>query len=162
MADIDPAEDELTPPPEGTGAISAHMTPDRQASHFKRARHARETEIIEDYVELIADLIDEQGEARAVDIAKRRGVTGATVNKMVARLKQMDLVNAQPYRSVFLTEEGRQMAEASRERHHIVVALLRVVGVDEATAWADAEGMEHRCSPETIMAFKEFVKRHKS
>ena len=162
MADIDPEEDELTPPPEGTGAISAHMTPDRQASHFKRARHARETEIIEDYVELIADLIDEQGEARAVDIAKRLGVTGATVNKMVARLKQMDLVNAQPYRSVFLTEEGRQMAEASRERHHIVVALLRVVGVDEATAWADAEGMEHRCSPETIMAFKEFVKRHKS
>ena len=162
MADIDPAEDELTPPPEGTGAISAHMTPDRQASHFKRARHARETEIIEDYVELIADLIDEQGEARAVDIAKRLGVTGATVNKMVARLKQMDLVNAQPYRSVFLTEEGRQMAEASRERHHIVVALLRVVGVDEATAWADAEGMEHRCSPETLMAFKEFVKRHKS
>mgnify|MGYP001472970860 CR=1 FL=1 len=98
--------------------------------------------IIEDYVELIADLIDEQGEARAVDIAKRLGVTGATVNKMVARLKQMDLVNAEPYRSVFLTDEGRQMAEASRERHHIVVALLRVVGVDEATAWADAEGME--------------------
>jgi DtxR family manganese transport transcriptional regulator len=162
MANIDPAEDELTPPPEGTGAISAHMTPDRQASHFKRARHARETEIIEDYVELIADLIDEQGEARAVDIAKRLGVTGATVNKMVARLKQMNLVNAEPYRSVFLTEEGRQMAEASRERHHIVVALLRTVGVDEATAWADAEGMEHRCSPETIMAFKEFVKRHKS
>ena len=162
MADIDPEENELTPPPEGTGAISAHMTPDRQASHFKRARHARETEIIGDYVELIADLIDEQGEARAVDIAKRLGVTGATVNKMVARLKQMDLVNAEPYRSVFLTDEGRQMAEASRERHHIVVALLRVVGVDEATAWADAEGMEHRCSPETLMAFKEFVKRHKS
>ena len=161
MKDIDPAEDELTPPPEGTGAISAHMTPDRQASHFKRARHARETEIIEDYVELIADLIDEQGEARAVDIAKRLGVTGATVNKMIARLKQMDLVNAEPYRSVFLTDEGRQMAEASRARHHIVVALLRVVGVDEATAWADAEGMEHRCSPETLMAFKKFVKKHK-
>jgi DtxR family manganese transport transcriptional regulator len=138
------------------------MTPDRQASHFKRARHARETEIIEDYVELIADLIDEQGEARAVDIAKRLGVTGATVNKMIARLKQMDLVNAEPYRSVFLTDEGRQMAEASRARHHIVVALLRVVGVDEATAWADAEGMEHRCSPETLMAFKKFVKKHKS
>ena len=117
---------------------------------------------IEDYVELIADLIDEQGEARAVDIAKRLGVTGATVNKMIARLKQMDLVNAEPYRSVFLTDEGRQIAEASRARHHIVVALLRVVGVDGATAWADAEGMEHRCSPETLMAFKEFVKKHKS
>ena len=77
-----------TPPPAGTGAISAHMTPDRQASHFKRARKARETEFVEDYVELIADLIDEEGEARAVDVAKRLGVSGATVNKMVARLKQ--------------------------------------------------------------------------
>lgn len=147
------------PPPRGTGAISAHMTPDRQASHFRRARLARETEIIEDYVELIADLIDGEGEARAVEIARRLGVTGATVNKMVARLKQMGLVNAEPYRSVFLTDEGRQMAEASRKRHHIVVEFLRAVGVDEATAWADAEGMEHRCSPETLAAFERFVKK---
>jgi DtxR family manganese transport transcriptional regulator len=161
MTDIDRAEDELTPPPEGTGAISAHMTVDRQASHFKRARQARETEIVEDYVELIADLIDEQGEARSVDVAKRLGVTGATVNKMIARLKQMNFVNTEPYRSVFLTDSGRKMAEASRARHHTVVALLRAVGVDEATAWADAEGMEHRCSPETLTAFAEFVKKQK-
>ncbi|MBK18630.1 MAG: transcriptional regulator MntR [Rhodospirillaceae bacterium] len=148
--------------PKGGGAVSAHMTPDKQASHFKRAREARESEIIEDYVELIADLIDEHGEARAVDIGKRLGVTGATVNKMIARLKMMDLVNAEPYRSIFLTDEGRKMAEASRARHHIVVALLRAVGVDEATAWADAEGMEHCCSPETLAAFAEFVKKQGS
>ena len=161
MTDIDRAEDELTPPPEGTGAISAHMTVDRQASHFKRARQARETELVEDYVELIADLIDEQGEARSVDVAKRLGVTGATVNKMIARLKQMNFVNTEPYRSVFLTDAGRKMAEASRARHHTVVALLRAVGVDEATAWADAEGMEHRCSLETLTAFSAFVKKQK-
>ena len=161
MKDSEHSKEQLSTPPEGTGAISAHMTPDRQASHFKRARQARETEIIEDYVELVADLIDEQGEARAVDIARRLGVTGATVNKMISRLKQMALVNAEPYRSIFLTKEGRHMAEASRARHHIVVALLRAVGVDEATAWADAEGMEHRCSPETLAAFSEFVKSNK-
>ena len=146
-----------TRPPAGTGAISAHMPPDRQASHFKRARRARETEIVEDYVELIADLIDEEGEARAVDVAKRLGVSGATVNKMVARLKQLKLVNSEPYRSIFLTTNGRKMADASRSRHHIVVAFLKAVGVDEATAWADAEGMEHRCSPETLAAFENFV-----
>lgn len=157
----DAGQDDRRPlPPTGSGSISAHMTPDRQASHFRRARLARETEIIEDYVELIADLIDEDGEARSVDIAKRLGVTGATVNKMIARLKQMALINSEPYRSVFLTDEGRKMAEASRARHHIVVALLCAVGVDEETAWADAEGMEHRCSPETLEAFAAFVKKH--
>jgi len=147
--------------PTGSGAISAHMTPDRQASHFRRARQARETEIVEDYVELVADLIDEQGEARAVDIGRRLGVTGATVNKMLARLKQMDLIATEPYRSVFLTGEGRRMAELSRRRHHIVVALLRAVGVDEETAWADAEGLEHRCSPETLAAFEKFLKNQR-
>jgi DtxR family manganese transport transcriptional regulator len=144
----------------GEGAISAHMTPDRQASHFRRARNAREAEIVEDYVELIADLIDEDGEARSVDVARRLGVTGATVNKMIARLQTMELVTTQPYRAVFLTEEGRRIAEKSRRRHHTVVALLRAVGVDEETAWADAEGIEHRCSPETLAAFEKFVKKH--
>ena len=66
-----------------------------------------------------------------------------------------------PYRSVFLTEAGRRIAEESRRRHHIVVALLRAVGVSEATAWADAEGIEHHCSKETLAAFDRFVKARK-
>ena len=139
------------------GAVSARMSPDRQASHFRRARLARETEIIDDYVELVADLIDEQGEARLVDIARRLGVSGATVNKMIGRLVEKDLIAREPYRAIFLTEKGRAMAEASRERHHIVVALLRAVGVDEENAWADAEGIEHHCSPETLDAFARFL-----
>jgi DtxR family manganese transport transcriptional regulator len=141
----------------GAGAISSFMTPDIQAGHHRQVRLARETEIIEDYVELIADLIDEQGEARAVDIARRLGVTNATVNKMVARLQQFCLVTSQPYRAIFLTEAGRRMAADSRRRHHIVVAFLRALGVGEETAWADSEGMEHYCSAETLAAFERFV-----
>lgn len=133
------------------------MSPDRQASHFRRARQARENEIVEDYVELIADLIDEQGEARLVDVSRRIGVSGATANKMIARLQEMELITTAPYRAIFLTEAGREMAEASRARHHIVVALLRAVGVDEENAWADAEGIEHHCSPETLAAFQRFI-----
>lgn len=145
----------------GSGAVSSHMTPDTQASHHRQVRQARETEVVEDYVELIADLIDAQGEARAVDIARRLGVTNATVAKMIARLQQMELVTSLPYRSVFLTDAGRRMAEESRRRHHIVVALLRAVGVSEPTAWADAEGIEHHCSKETLDAFDRFVKGRK-
>ena len=139
------------------GAISSLMTAEKQASHFARARKATELEVTEDYVELIADLIDSQGEARAVDLAERIGVTSATVNKAIARLKEMSLVRTEPYRSIFLTEEGRALAESSRKRHHIVVSFLKAVGVDDETAWADAEGIEHRCSLETINAFKKFL-----
>ena len=141
------------------GAVSAYLTPDRQAGHFRQVRQARETETIEDYVELIADLIDEEGEARAVEIAKRLGVTSATVNKMVTRLQQLELVKAQPYRSIFLTKEGRLIAEKCRKRHHIIVEFLIALGVSEETAWADAEGMEHHCSEETLGAFQDFTEK---
>ena len=145
-----------------SGAVSAHMSPDTQAGHFRQVRQAHETETIEDYVELIADLIDELGEARSVEICRRLGVTSATVNKMVARLQQLGLVTAQPYRSIFLTNKGRLIAEKCRMRHHIIVEFLLAMGVPEEIAWADAEGIEHHCSEETLTSFKKFTRNKAS
>ena len=133
------------------------LAPDEQADHHRQTRLARQTEIAEDYVELIADLIDSAGEARAVDIARRLGVTQASVAKMVSRLQQGGLVTTQPYRAIFLTDEGRRIAEASRRRHQIVVAFLLAIGVSEETARADAEGIEHHVSEETLAAFERLV-----
>lgn len=41
----------------------------------------------------------------------------------------------------------------SRERHQIVQAFLKVLGIDELTAEADAEGIEHHVSAQTLAAF---------
>ena len=133
------------------------VAPATQADHHRQTRRARQTEIAEDYVELIADLIDSTGEARAADISRRLGVTPASVAKTVARLQQTGLVVTRPYRAIFLTEQGRRIAEASRRRHQIVVAFLRAIGVDEETARADAEGIEHHVSAETLAAFERVV-----
>ena len=130
------------------------VAPDAQADHHRQTRRALQTAVAEDYVELIADLIDTGGEARAVDISRRLGVTGASVAKMIARLQHNGLVTTQPYRAIFLTEEGRRIAEASRRRHQIVVAFLLAIGVSEEAARADAEGLEHHASEETLAAFE--------
>lgn len=131
-----------------------HRTPDRGAENFRHTRNARKTEIAEDYVELIADLIDTSGEARAVDIARRLGVSHATVIKTTARLQRDGLVVTQPYRAIFLTDEGRRVAEWSRRRHEKVLRFLLAIGVSQETAQADAEGMEHYVSSETLAAFE--------
>src|SRR5262249_4652712 len=130
-----------------------------QAKGHRRTRKAHGSEIAEDYVEVIADLIDSAGEARAVDIARRLGVTHVTVTKTVARLRSAGLVNSQPYRSIFLTERGRQMAETVRRRHEIVVRFLRSIGVGEHNARADAEGIEHHVSDETLAAFERLARK---
>lgn len=132
-----------------------------QAERFQRVREAHQTELAEDYVELIADLIDTLGEARVVDLATRLGVSSATVNNALQRLQRDGLVATKPYRSIFLTQEGHGLAKASRERHSVVREFLVSLGVDAATADADAEGIEHHVSDATLDAFRAHLRRHK-
>jgi DtxR family manganese transport transcriptional regulator len=124
------------------------------AEEFHQTRQDHASEIAEDYAEAIAELADSVGEARVVDLAKRLGVTHVTVNRTIARLQRDGLVTSQPYRAIFLTDKGRRVAIASKQRHEIVVAFLRSLGVSERVARLDAEGMEHHVSAETLAAFK--------
>ncbi len=121
---------------------------------FRHTRAARRLELLEDYVELIADLIDDAGEARQTDIAQRLGVAQPTVAKMLKRLASEGLITQRRYRGVFLTEAGRNIAETSRRRHQVVEAFLRDIGVSPETARIDAEGIEHHVSEETLTAFQ--------
>ncbi|MCA1652628.1 MAG: manganese-binding transcriptional regulator MntR [Sphingomicrobium sp.] len=130
----------------------------RRAAAFRRMRDAQRTEMAEDYVELIGDLIAETGEARLTDLAEHLGVTQATAAKVVQRLQREGLVESRPYRSIFLTESGIAVAAKSRDRHRIVHDFLRALGVSELNAEADAEGMEHHVSQESLAAFARFTK----
>jgi len=129
------------------------------ASRFERIRRAHQSEVAEDYVEMIADLIAEIGEARAVDLAARFGVTAPTVNATIQRLAREGLVITQPYRSIFLTDAGRELADRCAKRHAIVRDFLIAIGVDPETAEADAEGLEHHVSHETLDAFRNVIKK---
>ncbi|HET6378508.1 MAG TPA: manganese-binding transcriptional regulator MntR [Methylocella sp.] len=133
----------------------------RLAGRFGHVRDAHQRELAEDYVELIADLIEQRGEARVVDLAGCLGVTNATVNNAIQRLRREGLVTSKPYRSIFLTEQGRELAEASRERHRVVREFLIALGVDAGTADTDAEGIEHHVSEATLEAFRSFLSLHR-
>ena len=73
------------------------------------------------------------------------------------RLRREGLVSNQPYRSIFLTESGRKLAVESKARHETVVAFLEALGISSPAARADAEGMEHHVSRETLLAFEKFL-----
>jgi len=136
----------------------AHASPKYQVESLAKTRRDNAKEISEDYVETIADLIAETGEARVVDLARRLGVTHVTVNRTIARLQKAGFVTAQPYRAVFLTNKGRALAAMCKSRHETVAAFLRSLGIPERVAEMDAEGIEHHVSPETLAAFKSALK----
>jgi DtxR family manganese transport transcriptional regulator len=135
-------------------AASDARAAQQQAERFQRVRDAHQTELAEDYVELIADLLDEKGEARLVDLSERLGVTKATVNNTIQRLQRDGFVTSRPYRSIFLTAKGKELAEMASERHQIVRDFLIHLGVAPSIADADAEGIEHHVSDATLEAFR--------
>lgn len=128
-----------------------------QARRFGKARTAQSTALLEDYAELIADLLATGGEARPTDIARRLGVSHATAIKAISRLKREGLATARPYRGVFLTEAGERLAARVRQRHRLVVDVLLAVGVPREAAEQDAEGIEHHVSDATLAAFSRFL-----
>ncbi len=130
-----------------------------RAASFDRTRADHRRELAEDYVELIADLTETMGEARAVDLAARLGVTPATVANAIARLQRDGYVTSEPYRAIFLTERGRELAAFCRRRHRAVLALLVALGVDPLTAERDAEGIEHHVSAPTLQAIERWLAR---
>jgi DtxR family transcriptional regulator, manganese transport regulator len=123
----------------------------------RRTRQEHAQERAQDYVETIADLIASCGEARATDIAKSLGVTHVTVIRIVERLKREGWVTTQPYRSIFLTDAGRRLAAKAKARHQTIIAFLEALGVSPSVARADAEGIEHHVSPETLAIFERFL-----
>jgi DtxR family manganese transport transcriptional regulator len=127
-----------------------------QASWFSRIREAHQSETAEDYVELIADLIEAQQEARLSDLAERFGVSNPTASKVIARLKDEGYVESAPYRSIFLTKKGTALAKKCKQRHQIVLDFLIRLGVNPDTAEFDAEGIEHHISAETLQIMKDF------
>lgn len=120
----------------------------------RRADHASEN--AEDYVELISEMQETIGAAHVTDIANRLGVSHVTVHKTIKRLKARGLVHAEPYRAIALTEDGRRMARESRERHEVTLRFLRALGISEAAALNDAEGIEHHVGPELLGRMQQF------
>jgi len=112
---------------------------------------------VEDYLEVIYDLIQTKGYARAVDIAERLGVKTPSVTGMIQKLDGMGLVVYERYRGLTLTDKGEKMAKFTQRKHVLISKFLRLLGIEEKTANEDAEGIEHHVHRETLNRIERFV-----
>ena len=128
---------------------------------FERIRSDHRSEVTEDYLEAIADFEQRIGRCRGADLAQFFSVSHATVTQTLARLRAAGLVKSEPYGPVGLTRKGRALAKKSRERHEIVFSFLCAIGVSKSVAAADAEGIEHHVSDETLDCFRRVIAKRK-
>lgn len=133
----------------------------KSAARHDRVRRQHSDELAEDYVEAIAELIAEKGEARVKDLQGIFGVSHVSVIRALKRIEERELIKRQPRKGYTLTVSGKRMAAESAQRHALVVNFLKALGVSAGQSEADAEGMEHHLSKETLKAMKSFLNQLK-
>jgi Mn-dependent DtxR family transcriptional regulator len=121
------------------------------------------TDRMEDYLEVIYELVQEKGYATTVDISSYLNVSSPSVTKMMQKLDETGYLKYEKYRGIKLTNEGTRIARNIRNRHGLLAEFFMIIGVDEEIANNDAEGIEHHLHPETMKKLEEFInelKRH--
>ena len=121
----------------------------RYANHVRKDEDYR-TARMEDYLEVIYELIQYKGYATTIDISEYLNVSSPSVTKMVQKLNESGHLNYEKYRGIRLTDKGTLVAKNIRERHGLLAEFLKIIGVDEDTANKDAEGIEHHLHPKTL------------
>jgi DtxR family transcriptional regulator, manganese transport regulator len=115
------------------------------------------TDRMEDYLEVIYELVQQKGYATTVDISSYLNVSSPSVTKMMQKLDETGYLNYEKYRGIKLTNEGIRIAQNIRNRHGLLAEFFMIIGVDEETANNDAEGIEHHLHPETMKKLEEFI-----
>ena len=112
---------------------------------------------MEDYLEVIYELIQQKGYATTADISKYLNVSSPSVTKMVKKLDENQYLIYEKYRGIMLTEAGINIAENIREKHSLFAEFLKMIGVADDVAHLDAEGIEHHLHPQTINKLEKLI-----
>ncbi len=108
----------------------------------------------EDYLEMILRLIEQKGYARSVDIAAGLSVSKPSVSVAMKQLREGGYILMDQDNYITLTDSGMEIAQHIYDRHKVLTRMLALIGVDEATAEADACKVEHDISVVTFEALQ--------
>lgn len=112
------------------------------------------------YLETILVLSRRLNKVRSVDVAEEMGYSKPSVSRAVGILKKNGYIIMDGSGHLYLTDEGRSVAEKTFERHRVLTKVFTKLGVSAGIAAKDACKIEHVISDETFEAIKRFVAEH--
>ena len=125
-----------------------------------KAAHESEKAIsssVEDYLEVISELVDMKGYAATLDISRYMNVSAPSVTKMLKKLDADGYLIYEKYYGINLTGEGQRIADIIKQKHGILLEFFEILGIGKEIANQDAEGIEHYLNPKTIRQIRKFV-----
>lgn len=114
-------------------------------------------ESAENYLETILILSQKLPVVRSVDIANELGFKKSSISIAMKNLREKNQITVTNEGYIYLTEEGKQIADMIYERHLLISAALKKLGVPEEIAMEDACRIEHVISQESFNALKQYI-----
>ena len=122
--------------------------------------NTKSNESMENYLEAILMLSEKLPVVRSVDIASELDYKKSSVSIAMKNLREKKLITVTDAGFIYLTDEGKRIAEMIYERHKEISQFLISLGVDKVVATEDACRMEHVISHESFEALKEYCEKH--
>ena len=111
----------------------------------------------EDYLEVIAELVELKGYATTLDISRFMNVSPPSVTKMLQKLDEKKYLEYEKYHGINLTNKGKQVADTIRRKHSTLLDFFEVLIVGQGIANQDTEGLEHHLNPKTVRQLKKYI-----
>ena len=109
------------------------------------------------YLETILVLSKKNSYVRSIDVCEHMGYSKPSVSRAIGILRKAEYITVDKNGHIFLTDEGRAIAERIYERHTIFTHFLTLIGVSPEAASEDACKIEHTISDESFAAIKRFI-----
>lgn len=117
-------------------------------------------ESAENYLETILMLSEKLPVVRSVDISTELNFKKSSISVAMKHLREDGYITVTPQGYIYLTEQGRTIAETMYERHKLLSSWLVSLGVDQDTATEDACRIEHDISKDSFEAIKKFIQKY--
>ena len=111
----------------------------------------------EDYLEVIAELVELKGYATTLDISRFMNVSPPSVTKMLQKLDEKKYLEYEKYHGINLTDRGKQVADTIRRKHSMLLEFFEILNVGKEIANQDTEGLEHHLNVKTIRQLKKYI-----
>ena len=110
------------------------------------------------YLETILRLKKSGEPVHSIDVARYAGKAKSSVSRAIGILRDTGFIDIDINGHIEFTEKGARRAEQIIERHEVLTAWLRSIGVPAEAAEEDACRMEHVIGDATFEAIKRSVK----
>ncbi|KEQ56651.1 Transcriptional regulator MntR protein [Marine Group I thaumarchaeote SCGC AAA799-E16] len=132
---------------------------EKRLESIKKAHSKKNTftTTMEDYLEVISELVELKGYASPTDISNYMNVRPPSVTKMLRRLDADGYLKYTKYQGLKLTAKGTSIANDIRQKHSDLLDFFEIIGVDSSAANKDVEGIEHHMNPKTMKQLRKFT-----